>query len=65
MILMKGFVFIIIAAMEMGKRQWLKQQLLRGKNALLGNSMQNHSGYVTLTTRTFLKFLPLLGIIKI
>ena len=35
------------------------------KKASLGNAMFNHPGHVTLTSWTFLKFLPVVGIIEI
>ena len=55
MILMKEYVYLATAAMKMGKIHFYKDHnnLLRGKDALLGNSILNYPGHVTLTTWIF------------
>ena len=67
MILMKESISLTTAAMKMSKvhfysdhRRKKKKMLLKEKNVLLGNSMLNHPGHVTLTLWIFIE-----GIIKI
>ena len=68
MILMKEYVSLAAAAMKMAKKHFYSNhsnEVYKEKNSSLGNSMLNHPGHVTLTSRFFLKFLPVLGTIEI
>ena len=68
MILMKKYVSLTTAAMKMAKKHFYSDHsngVYKEKNSLLGNSMLNHPGRVTLTSRIFLKFLPVLGTTEI
>ena len=66
MILMKEYVSLTNAAMKMGKISTvIISTFANRKNASLGNSILIHPEHVTFTLRTFLKFLPVVGIIEI
>ena len=66
MILMKEYVSLKTAAIKMGKIfTEIIATVAKRKNASLGNSMLNHPGYITLTSWSFSKFLPVAGIIEI
>ena len=68
MILIKEYVSLTTAAMKMRKKTIFKAIIAtvgKRKNCLLGNSMLNYPGHVTLTSWIFMKFLPVVGIIEI
>ena len=68
MILMKEYIFLTTATMKIGKIYFYSDHsngCYEEKSASLDNSMLNHPGHVTLTSLTFLKILPVVGIIEI